>query len=81
MTRGGLDRFLAPEAGDYSNLPDRDSDSSLPESLSQMNCTGVNKDQPVCQIAEAERAREAEKKVEATLRHDRGDDRKQADQQ
>ncbi len=58
MTTGGLDRFLAPPAQDHSNLPDRITEPvAKDEGASVVNCGGADKDQSVCQLAEAERAK------------------------
>ena len=57
LTRGGLDRYLGPEAGDESSLPPSIEDPAhVPEPEHPVDCAGADKDQAVCQIAEAEKA-------------------------
>jgi hypothetical protein len=58
MTSGGLDRFLAPPAGDYSNLPESiEEPAPVVEPEIPVDCDGKDRDQPVCQIAAAEQAK------------------------
>lgn len=57
MTRGGLDRYLGPEAGDSSNVPMEIENAQVTEAPTQVDCAGRDKDEAVCQIAEAERAK------------------------
>jgi hypothetical protein len=57
MTRGGLDRFLGPEADSYSHLPPAIADDKLNPDEStekELDCTGKDAEEPVCEIAEAE---------------------------
>ncbi len=56
ITRGGLDRYLGPEARDYSNIPAAlgDEKSNPDESPRQMDCAGKDAGESVCEIANAE---------------------------
>ena len=57
MTRGGLDRYLGPEADSYSHSPPAIADDKLnPEEPAEekLDCAGKDADEPVCEIAEAE---------------------------
>jgi hypothetical protein len=56
MTRGGLDRFLAPTAGSYSHLPSSiDDDKINPDQpIEELDCNGKDTGEPVCEIAKAE---------------------------
>jgi hypothetical protein len=53
MTTGGLDRYLGPEAQDYSSLPEHIEDPEKVTDARDVDCQ-KNKDEPVCQIAKAE---------------------------
>ena len=55
MTRGGLDRYLGPAAGDYSSLPDHPDEAELAEPTVPVDCENADKDEAVCQIAAAEK--------------------------
>ena len=56
MTRGGLDRYLGPAAIDDSNLPAAlESPDQPAEPEHPVDCAGADKDEPVCQIAAAEK--------------------------
>jgi hypothetical protein len=56
MTRGGLDRYLGPEARDSSSMSPRieeaktDPDEQSPE----LDCAGKDAEEAVCQIAKSE---------------------------
>jgi hypothetical protein len=54
MTRGGLDRFLGPEAQDYSNLPEHIEQAEVEPDERQLDCDNADQAEPVCQIAKAE---------------------------
>jgi hypothetical protein len=54
MTTGGLDRFLGPQAGDHSSLPDHTEDPANANDAREVDCK-ADPDEPVCQIADAER--------------------------
>jgi hypothetical protein len=56
MTRGGLDRFLGPPAGDYSHLPPSiaDDQGDPDEKSPEMDCDGKDANEPVCEIAKVE---------------------------
>ena len=56
MTRGGLDRFNSPPAGDYSNLPPsiEDPKSDPEDSKKVIDCAGKDSKEAVCEIANAE---------------------------
>jgi hypothetical protein len=56
MTRGGLDRFLGPPAGEYSHLPPSIADDKVDpdDKGEELDCAGKDADAPVCEIAEAE---------------------------
>jgi hypothetical protein len=58
MTRGGLDRFLGPPAGDYSHLPPSIEDDKVdPDQRDEpIDCAGKDADEAVCDIAKAEEA-------------------------
>ncbi len=59
MTRGGLDRYLGPAAIDDSNLPAATQPDDHPAAAeTPVDCAGADKDQAVCQIAEAEKTAE-----------------------
>ena len=55
-TRGGLDRFLGPKAGDFSHMPPSIEDDKLnpdqPER--QLDCAGKDAAEPLCEVARAE---------------------------
>lgn len=55
MTTGGLDGYLGPEAGDFSNLPDHIEEPAVMDDMLQVDCDGADKAEMVCQIAEAEK--------------------------
>ncbi len=61
MTTGGLDGYLGPEAQDFSNLPDHLEAVNGADQTADVDCSGANSDEPVCQIAKVE----AEKKAES----------------
>lgn len=66
-TRGGLDRFLGPKAGDASNLPPSiDDQKTDPDAAEQeLDCAGKDAHEPLCEIAKAEEE-EREKGSNAT---------------
>jgi hypothetical protein len=61
MTTGGLDGILGPEAQDFSNLPEHIEHVEQTDEESIVDCQGSDKDEAVCQIAEAEKAKAAGK--------------------
>lgn len=61
MTRGGLDAFLGPEARDYSNLPEHIEDAEAEPDKRELDCENADKDEAVCQIAEAEQKEQKER--------------------
>jgi hypothetical protein len=55
MGRGGLDRYLAPPAGDASNLPPAVEDvDGAGEPEPTIDCAGSGASEAVCEIANAE---------------------------
>ncbi len=62
MTRGGLDRYLGPAAGEYSNLPEHIEEAKEEPDARELDCENADKDEAVCQIAKAE---EAERKTDS----------------
>ncbi len=56
MTRGGLDRFNGPPAGDYSNLPEsiEDAKTDPDDEKIELDCAGKDAGEAVCEIAKAE---------------------------
>lgn len=54
MTRGGLDRYLGPEAQDSSSLPEDIEQPQPQEDAPEVDCSGADRDEPVCQIAKEE---------------------------
>jgi hypothetical protein len=58
MTRGGLDRYLGPPAGDYSHLPPAIADDKIDpdDPGGEIDCAGKDADEAVCEIARAEEA-------------------------
>jgi hypothetical protein len=60
MTTGGLDSYLGPEAQDFSNLPEHIEDHEVTEDVRKMDCAGADKDEAVCQLAEAVKQQQAE---------------------
>jgi hypothetical protein len=63
MTRGGLDRYLPPEAVDYSNLPEFIEDHAGETDAPAVDCAGTDAGSPICQLAKAEQEIEAAKPV------------------
>ena len=64
MTTGGLDDYLGPEAQDFSNLPESIEDpEKVEEKVRELDCAGADANEPVCKIAEAEKAEAAAKKT------------------
>ncbi len=62
MTTGGLDGHLGPEAQDFSNLPEGIEDpEKIDERVRELDCAGADANEPVCKIAEAEKAEAAAK--------------------
>ncbi len=55
MTTGGLDGYLGPEAQDFSNLPESIEDPDKGDDVAEVDCAGSDKNEAVCQIAEAEK--------------------------
>lgn len=51
-TRGGLDRYLGPEAKDFSKMPPLEDPDAPPDR--QLDCEGADANEPVCEIARAE---------------------------
>ncbi len=63
MTTGGLDGYLGPPAGDFSNLPPSiDDPEKCEEDVPDPDCAGADADEAVCQIAKAEAKVHPEKK-------------------
>lgn len=56
MTRGGLDRYLGPEARDSSTMSPRieDAKTDPDEETRELDCTGKDANEAVCEIANAE---------------------------
>jgi hypothetical protein len=54
MTRGGLDRFLGPQAEDYSNLPEHIEQAEAEPDERKLDCENADREEPVCQIAKSE---------------------------
>lgn len=59
MTTGGLDGYLGPEAQDFSNLPPSIEEPTEVNDVLDTDCV-ANPDEPVCQIAAAEKQIQAE---------------------
>jgi hypothetical protein len=57
MTTGGLDGYLGPEAQDFSNLPTHIEEVDAAKDVPDVDCQGADSNEPVCQIAAAERAK------------------------
>lgn len=53
-TRGGLDRYLGPEARDFSKMPNL-TDADAPKDK-PMDCENADASEAVCEIAKAEEA-------------------------
>ena len=53
--RGGLDRYLGPEAQDSSHMPPLD-DPDAPKDR-ELDCAGSDAGEAVCEIAKAENAK------------------------
>ena len=63
MTRGGLDRYLGPPAGDYSEMPPsiEDPAEAAADAVPDVDCSDpANAGLAICQIAEAEKEHDAE---------------------
>jgi hypothetical protein len=54
MTRGGLDRYLGPEAQDSSSMPEDIEQPKPEEVVLEVDCAGADRNEPVCQIAKEE---------------------------
>ncbi len=54
MTTGGLDGYLGPQGQNHSNLPESISDPEKQSNVPEIDCQ-TNGQEPVCQIAEAEK--------------------------
>ncbi len=68
MTTGGLDGYLGPEAQDFSNLPESIEDPEKIDQTPEVDCNGSDKDDSVCQIADAEKKLQAKQGDQITLR-------------
>ena len=68
QTDGGLDRYLGPQAKDYSNLPPaiEEGKPALEEPAAEIDCDGKDIDKAVCEIAKLEQEQQREMPNNAT---------------